>query len=80
MLGAVGLFLGLLVMMTPDRWSAPTFRFLSLPLSVFLEVWHACAYTATAVGPQEVRAPIHAGSRIQHILQSYSPKSGIAIC
>ena len=50
----VGLGVGLLVMLTPKRWSAPAFRTLSLPLSGFLAVWHACAYTATAVGPHEV--------------------------
>ena len=59
--GAVCLVMGLLVMMTPSRWSGPTFRSLSLPLSVALGVWHACAYTATAVGPHEVRASTKTG-------------------
>ena len=59
---AVCLVMGLLVMMTPSRWSAPIFRALSLPLSVALAVWHACAYTATAVAPHEVRASAEIGA------------------
>ena len=68
LLGAVCLIMGLLVMMTPSRWSAPVFRSLSLPLSVFLAVWHACAYTATAVGPHEVRSSTKIQSYSGHIM------------
>ena len=53
---AVGLFVGLLVMMTPKSWSGHLFRVVSLPLVIFLASWHLCCYTATAVGPQEVNA------------------------
>ena len=56
MLLAVGLLVGLLVMMTPQSWSGHNFRLISLPLVIFLACWHLCCYTATAVGPQEVSA------------------------
>jgi len=61
MVSAAGLVVGVLVMVTPQRWSAPLFRFMSLPLGFFLAAWHLCSYTATALGPQEVLLilPIH---------------------
>ena len=55
-LHAVGLLVGLLVMLMPKSWSGHLFRLVSLALATFIACWHLCCFTATAVGPQEVGA------------------------
>ena len=54
--GAAFLFLGLWVLLAPERWGRHALERAALPLTAAFLIWHALVYCATAIGPELVSA------------------------